>query len=84
MSTPPMDRKTAHQYLARTLRSLVPDHVVDDLWDRVVSPLYDRPDSSGPVSGQASPPCPGVRTDPGQLSGHYHSCSNCRPDDRNS
>jgi len=36
-----MSRKDARAYLRSTLRSLVPDRVIDDLWDRVVAPLYD-------------------------------------------
>lgn len=83
-----MDRKSAHAYLSKTLRSLVPDRVIDDLWDRLVSPLYDRPDKTGQPdspSGQTAP-CPGRRPDDVRTvlgaSGHYHSCVRCRPDNR--
>ena len=65
MALNPKTRSEARRYLNETLRSLVPDGVIDDVWDNVVAPMYDgvrtvrtsgsdtagqRPDSSGHLS----------------------------------
>lgn len=64
-----MNRKEASTYLRSTLRTLVPSQVIDDVWDRVVAPLYDAQTVSGRADNS-------VRT---QLdtSGHVVRCSEC-------
>lgn len=73
-----MGRKEAASFLQSTLKSLVPGHVIDRVWDRVVAPLYDVrtcPDNQDKVSGQ---PDNSVRTAL-DTSGHSVRCGECFP-----
>lgn len=76
----PKTRQEALNYLGATLRSLVPDQVIYDLWDSLLAPLYDGhgPDSVRTATDTPDKP---VRTELDK-SGHVFMCGRCAGVDR--